>query len=226
MNALAKAFEGEPKTEFGVEDGQTVITVSMRHLRPAEAKEADWESTLAALACVGVSFWIGYEAMAVTEGAVTLFMAGLLGRPVARWQMREWSRGTAIVKFTPDYIWFRKPKLVDFSGEWQWFDRRHPHRFVLIQHEKARAENDEIEHQVRNSPGRRVTRYYSDTWCVVLEYLGQRFDLAEVMGERQATAMLDRLSLCDEYIAGLDSPQERLPMSPQDEWPGSNGAVP
>jgi len=229
MNALEKVFEGEPRTEVAVVDGRTTITVSLRHLRPFEAQAADDTASLLALAAVGVAGWIGYEAMSVTAPAVALFLGGLCGRPFTQKKIREAAQVTATVKFTEDSILLRRVRKApswEPEADWQRFDRAHEHRFVLMQHDLAQAEKDEIDHQIRNKPGARIARYYGESSYVVLEYLGQRFDVAEVMGQRRANAILDRLTFCDKYMDSLADVRKGLSMRPQDDWAGRSGSVP
>lgn len=54
----------------------------------------------------------------------------------------------------------------------------------------------------------------------------QRFDVAEVMGQRRASAILDRLSFCDKYMDSLTDARKRLPIRPEDEWSGPSGSIP
>ncbi len=229
MDGFLKAFEGEPKTEIVTEGGRTAITVAMRHLRPFEAQGADETAIWLAVAASGLGGWISYEAMAITAPAVALFLGGLFGRPLVQKKLRVVAQVTANIKFTDDSIFLQrvqKPPFWDPEPEWQRFNRSHEHRFVLIPHDKARAEKDEIDFQTRNKPGTRVTRYYGESRFVVLEYLGQRFDIAEVMGERRANAILDRLNLCDKYMDDLANAHKALPMRAEDEWSGSTGSIP
>jgi hypothetical protein len=226
MSSILKAFEGEPATTVGTENGQPVITVSARYLRPDEAEGADVLGIIIACGAVALAGWIGFETMEVSAPVIGLFCGGLLGRPFMQLKLRQWCRMTSIIKLTADRIFFQKAPFGVPEKECQQFDRRHPHRFVLLPHDKARAETDEIEYLTRNKPGRRVARYFTDSWVVVLEYMGQRYDLAEVMGKRRATAILDRLVLCDQYMDSLVSAGQKLPLRPEDEWAGAGGSVP
>lgn len=229
MNAIAKVFEGDPRTDITVEGGRTTITVALRHLRPFDAQSADDMASLLAVAAVGVAGWISYEAMAVTAPAIGFFLAGLCGRPFMQQKIRHLAQVTVTVIFTENTIWLKMIKKApswEPEQEWQKFDRSHEHRFVLYQHDKAQAEKDEIDHQIRTKPGLRVARYYGESYYVVLEYLGQRFDVAEVMGQRRANAILDRLTFCDKYMDSLTDARKRLPIRPEDEWPGPSGSIP
>lgn len=229
MNALAKVFEGDPKTEVSAEGGRTTITVAMRHLRPYDAQSADEVTSWLAIAAVGLAGWISYASMDVTVPAVALFLGGLCGRPFVQKKLRLIGQVTANIKFTDDCIFLQRVQKAPYwepEPEWLRFDRAHDHRFVLISHDKARAEKDEIDFLTRTKPGARVTRYYGNSWYVVLEYLGQRFDIAEVMGERRAHAIVDRLTFCDKYMDGLADARKGLSMRAEDEWSGPTGSLP
>ncbi len=97
---------------------------------------------------------------------------------------------------------------------------------MRVEHDRAQLERDEHQYQKQNSPAVRLTRYYSDAYIVVLEQLGQRYDIAEVMSERRADEILARLTLCDEYMKGIVNNRKRIPMRPEDQWAGQTGSVP
>jgi len=229
MNDLAKVFEGEPRTEITTEGGQTTISVAVRHLRPWDAQSADETSILLRLGAAAVAGWITYESMDVTVHAVGLFVGALCGQPFMQKKLRHVGQVTATVRFTEDSIYLqgvRKPPFWQPEENWHRFNRSHEHRFVLYPHDKARAEKDEIEYQLKTKPGRRVTRYYGESWYVALEYLGQRFDVAEVFGKRKADTILDRLTFCDKYMEGLADARKGPSLKPQDEWAGPSGSLP
>ncbi len=229
MNDLAKVFEGEPRTEITTEGGQTTISVAVRHLRPWDAQSADETSILLRLSAAAVAGWITYESMDVTVHAVGLFVGALCGQPFMQKKLRHVGQVTATVRFTEDSIYLqgvRKPPFWQPEENWHRFNRSHEHRFVLYPHDKARAEKDEIDYQLKTKPGRRVTRYYGESWYVALEYLGQRFDVAEVFGKRKADTILDRLTFCDKYMEGLADARKGPSLKPQDEWAGPSGSLP
>lgn len=226
MNPLMKAFEGEPKTEITNQNGATVITVSAKHIRPRDARANDDAAILFGFGAVGVAIWIAVAMQGITPEAIMTACAGLFGRPLLQMSYREWGHVTTNLQFTEEFIFIQRAPVWFETPQWEKFDRRSPHRFVVLEHEKAREEKDEIEYRARNNPGKRVARYYTDSYFVVLEYLGQRVDLVEVMGARRARAILERLVLCDEYMNGVVSARQRLPLRPQDEWSGPSSSVP
>lgn len=229
MKDLVKLFEGEPKTALTTEGGLTVITVAVRHLRPFEAECADDTAVVLGMAAVGVAGWITYSAMEVTASAVALFLGALCGRPFTQMKLRRAFQVTSTVRFTEDSILLQRVQKApswEVEEGWRQFSRVHDHRFVLYQHDRAQAEKDEIDYQIRKSPRTRVARYFGESWYVALEYLGQRFDIAEVMGKRRADAILDRLTFCDKYMDSLVDVRKGLSIRPQDEWAGPSGSLP
>lgn len=225
MNALAKAFQGEPQTTLTEANGQTSITVAARHLRPDDAHGGDLFAACLAGGFGGLSVFYAVGAQEIW-GPLLIAVTAFWSHSFMREQFREWGQATTNIRFTEDAIYFQRAPLLFEEVGWEKFDRRSPHRFVILEHERAREEKDEIEYRVRNNPKRRVARYYTDSYFVVLEYLGQRIDLVEVMGARRARAILERLVLCDEYMNGVVSARQRLPMRPEDEWSGPSSSVP
>jgi hypothetical protein len=226
MSELMKALQGEPHTVASHEDGRTVLTVTARHLRPADAKANDAAAVAFAFGGVGVAIWIALTMQGVTVEAAMVLVAGMFGAPFLKASHREWGHEKTVIRVTEDSISVLRPPVWLETPQWERFDRRHPHRFLVVEHDKAQAERDKIDFQIRNKPGTQITRYYTDAHVVVLEYLGQRFDLMEVMGGRPARDILGRLTLCDEIMNGFVSARQRLPMRPEDEWSGPTSSVP
>lgn len=131
-----------------------------------------------------------------------------------------------IIRFTESSIAVKPGSMMNPDPEWKVFDSRLPHRFIRISHDRAQYEKDEHDFRRRTAPAARLTRYYSDAFIVVLEQLGQRHDIAEVMGAKRADEILARLALCDEYMRGVVNERQRLPMRPEDQWSGTTGSVP
>jgi hypothetical protein len=226
MDQFTAAFKDGPKTEINAANGQVSVTVEARHLRPEDAMGADFLGVLGVFALVGIAIWIAFETREIVPVPVILFLAGLFCREYFQKSLREAMQVTATLCMTEDTIFLKPAPLWKPVTEWERFDRRHPHRFVLLAHDRAQEELDQHEYKRRTSPETRNTRYYSDSWIVVLEYLGQRHDVCEVMGARQAKAILARLTLCDEYMNGVVNFRKRLPMTPADQWQDQTGSVP
>lgn len=216
MDPMMRAFEGEPKTKLENADKDPVISVEASYLSPEDAMGADAMAALAAWGGVLFSIWTMVQERQFTAGPVILFLAAIIGREFLALWLRDRMRRTVSIRFTETE--FRMKHRDDWTG----YNRRHPHRFVLIAHDKAQAEKDEHDYRRQkasaNGAAIRLKRYYSDTSIIVFEYLGQRIDVAEVLGAKNATAILMRLNLCDEFMNGVASNRRQIPLSPAHEW--------
>lgn len=226
MNPIDEVLKDGPKTTVTTENGQVVMTVEAQHLTPFEAKTADIEATLLAWGAVIGAAWLGITEPDAAGLATVLGLGGMCGRTYLQRYARKHSDQTTTVRFTETGIGVLPPSLWPPNQQWKCFDSRLPHRFFRVEHDRAQQERDEHQYQRQNSPGVRLTRYYSDAYIVVLEQLGQRYDIAEVMSERRADEILARLTLCDEYMKGIVNNRKRIPMRPEDQWAGQTGSVP
>lgn len=225
MNALMKAFENEPRTMMVQENGQTRITVLASHLEPEMAQGC----VFLAKFLPSLSLCLGVSAAVITQDPEAMFVplvGSIIGFVKFPETFKRWARVTTKVTFTESTITAERPTEFVTPPAPMVFDRQHPHRFVLYPHDKARAERDSIDFLARSRPHAHHERYYEHSFFVVLEYFGQRFDLAEVFGEREARAILDRLNLCDSYMSGIANASQRLPTRPEDEWSGPTSSVP
>lgn len=226
MNPLEEVLKDGPKTTIATENNQVVITVEARHLKPLDAKIADVEGSLAAWGVVIGATWMGLTVEDAAVMASVLGLGGVVGRRSLQRYARQHSEEVTTVRFTETGIGVLQPPSGLRPAEWKYFDSRLQHRFVRLTHDWAQDEMDKHAYQNQNSPGARRTRYYSDAYFVVLEQLGQRYDIAEVMGERRADEILARLTLCDEYMKGVVNERKRIPMRPEDQWSVQTGSVP
>lgn len=113
---------------------------------------------------------------------------------------------------------------------WRAYDRRLPHRFLLLQHDKAGREQLLNDLKVREAQLRQRAvsppRYYQDSWHLVFEYVGQRIDLATVFGLKHARALQARLEGCCQVLDGQFGTGEGIALSPGDEWRRGPGDIP
>lgn len=226
MNPFLEAIKDGPKTTLGTDSGRVVMTVEASHLTPFDAKIADFEAVLVMFGAVIGGIWMAMAAPDFAVPAAGLFLSGVCGRTYLQRTSRQQSEVTTIVRFTETKIEVKAASAWELNPEWKSFDSRLPHRFVRVPHDWAQHERDEHEYQRRNSPEARLTRYYSDAFIIVLEQLGQRHDIAEVMTAKRADEILTRLTLCDEYMKGIVNERKRLPLRPEDQWSGQTGSVP
>ncbi|KAB1085058.1 hypothetical protein F4V91_00565 [Neorhizobium galegae] len=224
MNPLLEAMkEGGPKTVPTTENGQQVITVEARHLRPTDAKVSD---ILGVLIAIGGAIITAGITITTGDWTVATIAVLLFARSYLKGDAHKEAEATSIIRFTESEIAVKPGSIWNPDTKWQKFDKRFPHRFVRLAHERAQQEMDEHEYQRRTAPNARIKRYYSQSWVVVLEYMGERYDVAEVMGERRADEILTRLILCDEYMKSVASARQTMPLKPEDHWSGGTGSVP
>jgi hypothetical protein len=225
MNDIMNAFAGGPKTTFFNANGQTEIKIEASHLRPGDARAADNEAVITVL-----FFIIGSVFAAIHEQnlviAVVVAICGFASIGYLKAESRKMATKVATIVFSETTIFVMEEPELFRKDRWRTFDRRHPHRFVLVPHELARQEEDLIQHRQRMGASGRPTRYYSESFFVVLDYLGQRLDLAEVFGQRNANDILARLNLCDEYMKGIADARQMLPTRPEHQWSGATGSIP
>lgn len=114
--------------------------------------------------------------------------------------------------------------------QWLAYDRTLKHRFVMMPHDRAREEEEERELQRANAQkqGRAVNpkRYYSDSYHIILQYMGQRHDLMTVYDKKRASAVLARLKVCDEVMDNALKMGEGEAMAPHDQWDNQPGDLP
>ena len=224
MTSVLQALEGEPKTEMVKVKGRTIINVEIKHLPPALAQDADEAAWCGVFLMFLAPFGIGYLAQEFTPIMGALWLASICAYHPIRACFREVSHETPKVQFTEKTI------EMSWQGKWRAFDRDHSHRFILLEHDKTKAENDELDfkrqYASKNGQVRRVTRYFSNAYVVAFEYLGQRFDIVEVMGRKEATAIVARLTLCDEMMKSLVSTRPNVVLKPEDEWDELPGGLP
>lgn len=225
MNDISNAFRGGPKTTFFYPNGQTEIRVDAAYLSPGAARNADFDAVFTAIVIMIGAFFFAGASDSPAIAAIG-FIGSLASIGYMKVESRKQAMKVATIVFSETTIFVLEEPELFRKDRWQTFDRRHPHRFVLVPHELARQEEDQIQHRQRMGGSHRPTRYYSESYFVVLEYLGQRFDLAEVMGQRNANDILARLNLCDEYMKGIADARHILPTRPEHQWSGATGSIP
>lgn len=124
--------------------------------------------------------------------------------------------------------------LDQFSVEtmfgWKHYDRLLPHRFALLQHDWAQAEQEHAEFQAAQAQRQgkliRKRRWYANSFHVSFDYIGQRNDVLTVYGQKKAMAILTRLNACDNVLDALARRGQGTPLTPEDEWGDQPGAIP
>ena len=115
------------------------------------------------------------------------------------------------------------------GNRWETFDRQLPHRFVLLPHDKTQAERDQHEYDQKKASlsGHAImpVRYYGNSFIVCFEYLGQRNDILEVFGPKEAQAILTRLNACDSVMDAQSKKGSGTTFDPSDEWAKQPGDI-
>ncbi|NKB56924.1 MAG: hypothetical protein GKS00_11365 [Alphaproteobacteria bacterium] len=211
-------FKGGPPTIVTTDNnGTTNITVQLHAVTPLRAKLSLYAALVsgAALLAFGTQSLIidgSFSALAFAK----LGGASVLTVPLALLALRQLLKRSATVRFTPNRITVHKILGARF------FERAHPHSFVLLPHDKAEKEQDRHAFLDRKRPPKwwslKRKKYYSTSFHVVLECFGERHDILTVYGRKKATAFQARLQACDAVMDGADFGDSGISLSPDADW--------
>lgn len=233
MNALqpykehaVSPFEGKPDTKQVVhKDGRVSFHIQAQELTPKGIKRAEWYTEILTWLwfAAAVYGWLDQPNPEFIEIAVNGGLPWLV-RPFAKKLFMKEARKKTEMMIGTDKFALRERK------RWKTFDRRIEHRFSLIPHDKAREEAEDNEFAVRSAQAAgnaiRKKRYYGDSYHLTYEYMGQRHDIAEIYGRKEAMAVLARLKACDSVMDMQASRGKAVTMRPEDEWGEQPGALP
>ncbi len=179
--------------------------VRARHMTPQRAKVTDTIGGLFNLAALGLAGWL-FFGQKITEGRELLMVVGVIIGvcAVVWWTRRLWGLlflgKTTIVEFAPDAIGIKR--MMRFRT----YDRKLPHEFEFTIHDEAEREHEDAEEQrvKADREGKKELpkpeKYFRDSFHIILRYAGQRIDVADVFGKKQAEALLVRLQLLDKLM--------------------------
>ena len=223
---VTSPFEGDPlTTSWADAGGNEVITVIIRELTPDRAKSAD---SLSGLFTVALWFSCFYGMAHYQVSTPYLWIVGLIAplfvhNPLNR-LFRAKLRMRTTVEFTPDRFCVQNKRGVKL------YDRTLTHRFLMMKHDQARTEREKHQLQVQRAQMEKKIiaprRYYDDSFHIVFEYLGQRFDVADVFDQVRATAVTARLKACDKLMDTKFQTSEGEALNPGDQWGEAPGKVP
>lgn len=218
-------LEGKPYTRMlggGTDDGYRIV---IRELTPIRAKWVD------ALMSLGVLFW-GYTGFSAVMNEMpqdlqgwTLVAVTFLG-PCYAWRtfLHFIFKASTVFEITTDRLRVRQ-----WTGS-RSFDRSLQHRFALLDHDGADKERVVLELRARKDQSRgRYTvpqKYYSQSYHLVFEHLGQRRDIATIYGHKAAKLILDRIKLCDQLMDTKSRASNGTVTSPDDQWGDQTGEIP
>ena len=223
---VTSPFEGEPRTVFWTDvQGKQRVRVFIHELTPRRAKAADSLSGLSAFAlwCLSV-YGLGSNEIESAGLWAAAMVSPLLTNPVLRFLFRKALRKQTVAEFTADR--FRVNKLWGYKD----YDRTLTHRFLMMKHDTAQEEREEQQLRVQRerTRGRVIApkRYYDDSFHIIFDYMGQRFDVAEVFAQVRATAVTARLKACDQLMDTQLQMSEGEALNPGDQWGETPGRVP
>ena len=205
-------------------DGELGFSIYPRELTPLRAKVADRLAPLSAVVMAWEGFLIVDAIPAPADWFYWAAIGGsLLALPLLKLTYRFLLKRRWLMVPTPDQF-----KLLTWHG-WRIFDRRMPHKFALLPHDKTQLEKEKIEQQLRKGKGYGKTYsqlcYYGDAFHLSYEYLGQRNDIATIFGQKQAIALAARLKACDDVMDAQAKMGDGTPLSPDDQWNDQPGDV-
>jgi hypothetical protein len=218
------AFDGKPKTwKETDESGNVAFRVVARVLTPARAKLADrlGETTAAALILLAGLYILDHD----FPPTALLFAAAIwFLHPLFEKAWREAVKRTVEMVVTADQFRFRR------WLRWIAIDRTLPHSLSLRIHDLARQEHDRHQFEVLKAQQRKKIvqpkRYYSESYHLCYELLGQRNDITEICGLPDAQAVLMRLRAIDGVINARTRRGDGTAIRPGDQWVEQPGAIP
>lgn len=218
-------LSGKPYTvESKDRKGLPKFTITPHELTPLRAKLADSANAVLAAAltisCIASQIYHpnpgwGNAIHAAVMYVITYYILAWLVRGI-------FHRKTTIV-MTTDEIRVRR-----WFG-WQCFDRNLEHRFSLLVHDLAKAEQQRHEFEIRqaSAKGRVIgkTVYYGESFHIVLIYAGHREDMLSVYGQKESAAIISRLQYCDRCLNEAVNMGGGINNHPEDEWNQTPGGL-
>lgn len=220
LNTVKSPFEGEPHTVDGRDMlGRRAFAISTKVLSPEIAQVVDAVALLIAPLLWYIAFQNSLErSFTLSEYLVAIILPPLLIVPFRK-LLRYGAQRKVEIEMTVESM------VVNYGGQQASFDRRLPHSFSLLPHDKAADEQDEIEAQRRGGSGGVPHRYFTRAFIVTYDYVGQRHDIVALMGQKEAAALHARLVLCDKL---LDAEKRRRPeplLGAGPDWTYETGVI-
>ena len=222
---IRSPFAGYPTTKVTADkDGKAAFTVCPRYLTPRRAQMLFWATNVAAIALT----YYGIVFMAAQSGASGWAWFAVFVLP---WLLRPfmWQVFAAFVAKRKTIHLSEKTVIVRGLLEGVTFDRTMQHKFSALAHDKAEAERAGHEFQIRKAAqrgqiiGKRAI--YGKSFHITFEYPGQRNDLMDVYGPKDAAAIVGRLQACDAWLNAQAS-GEGFATRAQDQWKKQPGDIP
>lgn len=220
-------FRGKPTTcDLHHRDGSLRgYRVTAEYLTPLRAKIADYSAKGLVAAAMAAGFIAATHEQPNNDA---LLLGSLiippLSYPLARFLLRSELRKSTTCEITADTF-----RINGMLG-WKTYDRNLPHRFAILEHDKAQRERDAHELADRKAMQKgkvlKQTKYYQEGWHVVFEYTLQRIDIADVYGLKDARAIQARLAGCAQVMDALAGNGNGPAMIPAHQWSDAPGDIP
>ncbi|MCP8685950.1 hypothetical protein [Marinobacterium sedimentorum] len=210
-------FDGFPETHQYEKDGKLTFTVKPRILTPLAAKTADL-LTAASLCFWGFGLFISAEDQAINNLWGWLLYWGSLFAlyPVFRWLWQSMLKTEKTLVLDADE--FRVGGIFSGAG----YNRKLAHSFALIRHDKTKVEQMQHEYEVRkaSAQGKVIMKkpYYAESFHLIFEYMGQRNDVLDIYGHKEALAVVTRLKAIDDVLGGITQGGQGTTLEPEDQW--------
>jgi len=226
MANIIHPFHGRPPTRQDIgPDGKLRFTVTPRELTPRGAKAADALASMCMVALAVTLFHIGNADYVMPPATLVLLILAttwLWYTPFSllwRFLLKQETR----IEMTPERF-----SVLSWLG-CRHFDRTLPHKFAVIVHDTAKAEEEKHTLEIRQAQaaGRIIgkTRYYGESFHIVFEYVGQRHDVLTVFGQKEALAVAARLKACDGVLDQQAGLGEGLALNPEEQWTPGPGDI-
>lgn len=223
---MVSPFAGEPYTSSTLDEhGNPAMTVTICEITPEDASSADNRSVF----CTFIFFVLSFFFLVYLEASSLFVWVVALFTPfVAYSEIKEYFYRTMT---TITEVMFTLTEFRVKSGDaWQVYDRTLTHRFVMMKHDRTREEQENHELLIRRAQRRgteyRPKRYYSESFHIIFDYLGQRFDVASVYNQKRATAVATRLKACDKVMDTKNRMGEGEALNPSQQWGAAPGTLP
>ena len=226
LQKIRSPFAGKPATRQTADrNGAPAFDVQPCVLTPVRAMAASWLTGLGVtggfgFGLFGVATAPNPDSGMLTAALVVPAVGGFVLYGALRFLLRKRTR----LMLTLDQF------SVETMFGWKHYDRLLPHRFALLQHDWAQAEQENAEFQAAQAQRQgkliRKRRWYANSFHVSFDYIGQRNDVLTVYGGKKAMAILTRLNACDNVLDALARRGQGTPLTPEDEWGDQPGAIP
>ena len=223
---MSNPFKGRPHTRLHYDEaGQPWFAVTISELTPFRARSADALADLCTwlFLIFLVMFMSGIAYLSAWYWAIGLILPIVI-HPVTKRFIRVLFRKQKTVVFGPETF---SIKNVFGNND---FNRSLEHRFLLLPHDNTKREKEDIALKVVRArrTGRIISpeKYYGESFHLVYQHLGERFDITSIYGEIPAHRALDRLTAINKVIDSKTYSAPGMPLSPTDEWHPQPGELP